>query len=512
MDNISAILTSLSTEEFKKLDKYFDDINASKDRKDKKLLKILTRDDDLSTDEIIRELYDIDFGVSIPTNKRNSYHQWRSILSDQLDNFIVQGIDSGDTSQYIVKLMLVARFLLLRKKYNAAFKYLQKAEGIAQKMERYELLQRIYSIQIDYAWSQSDLDFEGLLKKWKENTELEHKETNFNTALGVLKRQLKVIKLKGDSIDFDLIISNILKEYRIDIESDENAFNQYRIAKIVQVTLEEKDEFEQLTNYLIKTYNRLESHHLFNKHNQIIKIKFLSNILYFSAKCFHLKTAEKYFTLLKKEEEYSKEVNFSNIKRYLSEVGFLALSKRLPEAIELLNKMAIDPQIKAVIKVDDFQFVRFYNNLFGYHFFYLDYVNAQKALTKLLNNEQKIKSSFGYRHLVSIHICDCFLQIEKNETEYVISKLNAVQKRFKLFLTQPENHYYKEVLDILKLMATKPEITKSNMFIEKVEECIKNKPVLFAKYEIIPFNIYLLSKIKNRTVYDIILENIPTDY
>jgi tetratricopeptide (TPR) repeat protein len=512
MDSISAILTSLSSVELKHLDRYIDGLAANKDGKDRQLLSILKKDEDLQPDAIIRELYSLTPETTIPANKRNSYHQWRSILSEQLDDFIVQLIDSGDTSQYIVKLILVARFLLLRKKYKVAFRYLQKAEAIALKIDRYELLQRIYSLQIDYVWSQPDMELEPLLTKWKQNMELEHKESTVNTVLGILKKRLKDLQYKSDAVNFEEMITGVLQEYNIRGEQELSVANQYRITKIVEFALVERQEHFRLMAYLIDTFEKMDSADLFTVNNRFIKLKFLSRIVYFSIKCLQLKIAGEYLNLLEKEEKNDdRQSGFKGFQRTFSAAGFFVFTGKLPEAIELLNKTLHNAQAKAILNEDDYHFAIFYSNLFGFNFFHGDYSTAQKAMSKLLNNEQRVKNSNGYKSVFCLHVVDCFLQIEKGDTEYALGKLTALQKRFRIFLVQEENSYYKEVVEILRQMIMKPEILASSAFAARIHECIKDKQMLLVKYEIIPFNIYLLSKIKKRPVYSLMLESIPGD-
>jgi hypothetical protein len=151
MDILADIISGLNPVEQKQLEKYLNYKSSFKDRKDKQLLSLLQHDNTLSNDDIIAKLYHLQ-PAAIDAKIRNSYYQWRSILTAHVEGFTVEQITQEDTSYYIIKLTLVARFLLLRKKYRAAYKYLQKAEELALKVEQYDLLQRIYSLQIEYAW------------------------------------------------------------------------------------------------------------------------------------------------------------------------------------------------------------------------------------------------------------------------------------------------------------------------------------------------------------------------
>src|ERR1051325_4753501 len=152
MDTLQSLLTSLSPTEQKQAKRFMESQHKEEAPKENVLFDLMLKYPESSSEQLIGKLYQVSEEKRIPQNVRNMYHQRRFLLCGVLEDFCVQVIQPEESTSFIVKLILIARFLLQRKKYAAAFEYLKKAEKLAIKIEQYEVLDRVYLIQIEHAW------------------------------------------------------------------------------------------------------------------------------------------------------------------------------------------------------------------------------------------------------------------------------------------------------------------------------------------------------------------------
>lgn len=505
MDLLLEIIHSLSPGEEKSLVKYLDYKSNFKDRIDKKLLQLMRQDNLLTNDDLIVQLYNLP-PLHIPVEKRNSYYQWRSILSNNIEDFILQQITTEDKTHYIIKLTLIARFLFNRKKYKAALKYLRKAESIASDLAHYNLLDRIYSLRIEYAWVSSEINMDELMIKWKQNAELLAKDTSINAALGLLHYRIVAAHKLGRQVDIDKLIHQILSQFNIDTEAvGHNVKTRYKIAMLVKTPLVEKGKYSELTNFLVRTYLDMEKKHLFDKYSHRIKVELLTDICNAAVKGKQYDTCEKYINIVNREHELYPGYTFLNVKSIMTQYVLYSITNRPNEAAGIIQKFE-NSFMSRIVQEDDYYFVSGNLNLLSSKYAIDDVNGAKKYLVKLLNSERRVLNHTGYAGLFCCQVVDCMFNFDLKEYEYVIQKIKAIRRRFKIFLAQPGNIRYKLFLKILHYWAHHADNLSDKKINNDLNDFLTmNQPAL-GSGEFIPFTPWVRSKLEKRKYYDVLRE------
>ncbi|MBA3705840.1 MAG: hypothetical protein H0W84_08065, partial [Bacteroidetes bacterium] len=507
MDTLYEIISSFTLQEEGLLNRYLDYKSAGKKGLDKKLLQLLQQDNEPTGDEVIRLLYNLT-DKNIRTEKRNAYHQWRSRLINNIEEFILQEISKEDETHYILTLIIVARFLFSRKKYSAGNKYLKKAEALAKESPFYYLQHLIYSLQIEYAWTKPELDIDEIMTGWTTSAELLKKDAAVNAALGLLHFRIVLAHKNGQPVNIDELSSQIFTQYNIDSETVNNIITvRYKIAMLAKASMAEKSMFPELTDYLIRTYNDLKKKHLFNKYTHHLKIKLLTEISNAAVKGRLYDIGEKYIMQVKEEEKLYPGDSYLNIKLIMTQYVLYITTNRLDEAIKVIQSIK-ESHMGQIAEEDDYYFTSINANLVSSNYMINNYSAAKKYLIILLNNEKRVRNFAGQLAVFCCYVVDCILNFDMKEYEYVLTKIRAIKKRFASLLSQPENIRYTLFLKILHHWALNPNtVTMKKTKTEKdINEFLKTKRPAQGSFEYIRFTSWMVSKIENRKYFDVELE------
>lgn len=499
MDIINALINSFSPVEQQQFRKYLLYKNPDKESKDKKLLTLLRQYEGVSTDEIVRKLYELDANVPVATNKRNAYYQWRFILASNLENFSLQLMEKEDVWLKIIKHIAVARFLLQRRKHAAAHKYNQKAEELACASNHYDLLNIIYLQQLDYAWLMPELNPDHVTAKYLLNAENIQKEERLHLAFCSIRNTLAVARKSGELLNIDDMAGKILQQYGVDTGWDHNANLRYKIAILVSSLMAEKGEYAELFDYLTDAYNQMEERQMFGEYNYRQKIELLTHICLAANYSKKTGVITTYFDLLKAECLKHPDAALENTKLLMAEYAILVSANRLEEAKKHILSVE-NSYIGKLAQEDDSYFISITTNLFSAHYLSGDLQAAKKYLARFLANEKPVLNTYGMAGLLSLHLIDCMLNLDRKDLEYVQFKIASIQKRFSKFLNMPEYKAYKLVLILLKGLAYDPDIATTVEFKQQVENFTKRKPSLYVTFEFLPFVPYLLAKTEKRII------------
>src|SRR5690606_7046296 len=171
-----------------------------KERKDIQLFNFLCEKEKATEENDKKNVH------SIPTDSDGAYRRLRYRLKESLQDYIYQQVRKDDTPLYINKLIAIARFLYLRKKYFLSWKYLEEAESIASKAEEYELLNQVYQHMIEYSWTQPRLILRSVIQKERENQVQAQATRSLNLALSVIHNELRKSHIKGNRANIEKII------------------------------------------------------------------------------------------------------------------------------------------------------------------------------------------------------------------------------------------------------------------------------------------------------------------
>src|SRR5690606_19498232 len=156
MDALSELISLLNTNEIKEFKLFLKKKNKRNDVKNIELFSILKTDDLIK----LEKLYGSD-------KNKDAYHSLRKRLYESLILFLSNKTFEKNNSEAheALRLLVVSKFLLENNLYKPAFKCLQKAEKISEKLEQYSLLHEILQTKLQYAFLNDKEDLEELTDK-----------------------------------------------------------------------------------------------------------------------------------------------------------------------------------------------------------------------------------------------------------------------------------------------------------------------------------------------------------
>ena len=178
MDNLSELISLLSTDDFNDFIKYLKQNNKRNDTKNVQLLKFIKTDDIKN----IKKLY---------KDKKNNdaYHALRKRLQDSLLLFLSNQTfqNNANEANKALKLLVVGKLLYENNLEIIAYKCLVKAETKAIKLEQFSLLNEIYSTRLLYNHLHQKENFDELSAKFISNQEQLNNEAKLTIAYAQLR-------------------------------------------------------------------------------------------------------------------------------------------------------------------------------------------------------------------------------------------------------------------------------------------------------------------------------------
>jgi len=430
MDILKTYISSLDKKEREEFKKYLSIQGKTKDRIDVHLYQCISDNPEWDNNAIIQEIYSIKDEAKITAKVKNSYYQWRSILTGHMEDFCLHRVTNENKLLYVVKLFLLSRFLFNRKKFAAGFRYLAKAEALAMSSENYNLLDQIYALKFDFAWTQPNFKLEELLKDIKMTRERLQIENRSIEAYNILLFKLNAAKRKGEKIEYDKMLSEAKTSFgkRDLIKANSKAF--YKFTMAVYLVLNEKLEFDTMMNHLISAYEFMEESGMFGTHNQRIKLELLTLIMRSAVLSKNFEKAAFYQTKLKELYRDFTENPILNFRSHVVEYVFLACTGRAKEAKEKIDYLEHHPTVQELIKEDNQAYGMLMANLISSSFSSGDYTQAKRHLFNVMNNEKRIRDDAGIQAVLFLYIVELMIYCGLKDYKTVLKKIPPLKKRF----------------------------------------------------------------------------------
>lgn len=504
MDILHELVRSLNKKESTLFRKYIEYKSNKKERKDLYLFNFLSERKEIEGNQIVKQLY----GANSSKNS-NAYHALRRHLKVLLENFILQQRQSGNNKLQIMRFLNLAQNLAFLKNFEAAWHYLNMAENIAIKAEEYELLNEVYQHKIDYAWTQSPKILRELIQKEQANRDSAQTIRSINLALSVIQNQLNVYHNKVKKPNIEKIIQDALNEFGVQKSLKQSASQYYKLAILVKVSLEERENYDELYKYMIRTIEEMENADLFNKYNYRYRVELLNVVCYASLKASDYRTAEKYIGIIENENKKHPDTEILSVKNILAKAVFLGVTGEINDKSKEASR-EITGEIHKSIEVLEYLGSKYKNLLKNDHYFfmnlncnkvvlylYIGQINlARKHLNELLNHSKRIIQHFGLEDLFYCHASECMLAVEAKDHDYATSRLNSIERKFKKFLQQKYNKRNNEFIKLLRNIINSTNPWTDECIRKKILEFISLKPIYKPSSEFISFNAWLYSKLE----------------
>lgn len=489
MNDLNAITSTLSTEEALGFISYLEKKNKRTDTKNIQLFKHLLKNE-LSSSEICYKIYN--------TKKTNTYHALRKRLYQSVIDFIANASlqEENSSDMQIIKYILASRKCLIHKQYKVAFKILDKAELLAKEKHLFPLLNEIYHTKIQYAYSNASISLDKTIIKFKQNQKNHFLEDELNMVYAKVRQALNSITYQGVIIDFQTILSNILKEHNISINESMSFKSLYQLMSIIGLSAFVTNDYLKTEPFLINTYNTIISHKNKEKsayyHIQILYL--IANTLFRNKKFYE---SQHYLDLMHQEMQNSqkKYYNTFKLKHHLLLALNLNYSNKQHEAIELLK-----PFIN--IKHEDTEaLLDIYLSLIMFYFQKGNHKQAHTLLSKFYHTDHWYIEKAGKEWVIKKNLIEILLHIELENIDFVESRLLSFKRTYFSYLKGIKQERVITYLNLVESYYKNPEIVTSLKFKNTVENSFewieKQREDIF----VMSFYAWLKSKMENKNLF-----------
>ena len=489
MNNISSIITTLSTEEKKKFVSGLKQKNKRNDTKNIDLFKLLDTNEPIKNPDLI--LYGKD--------AKGAYHALCKRLHDTLIDFVASRKIEGESSKEIsaLKLVLASRTFFKHQQISVAFKTLAKAESIAKKQSLYSTLNEIYQIQLAHAHLNESLDFHEILEKFKSNKTCMLEEEKLNLFYAAIQDELS---LKNPVLSN--IIERNLNTYDISITKNMNYHSLFKILQISNQVANITRNYFDILDFIeharkqIDTSERVYREDLY-EHIQILY--YLSNT-YFRIKKFKKSASALKIMYHYMQVQNQKYFNVFYCQYVLIENLLNIYTGHLKQAIQNLQHVDLNKFKYEIEHVHDLKLTLvvglFLNEQFN---------DALKIYRDFFHSDKWYSKKVGMIWVIKKNLLEILLLIELDYIDLVESRLKSFRKKHSAHLIE---HGEKRILDFVNLIAlyyNNKQSIHSKEF-EKKSNAILNIDNQEEDIFAISFYAWLMAKIKSLNTYETCLE------
>lgn len=458
MTDLNQIITTFTQENKKKFINYLHKKNKRTDTKNIALFQYLNNST-LNSKAICIKLYG--------TEKQNAYHALRKRLYQSIIDFTANTSlhDESSINMQIIKYILAAKSFIQQKQFKVAYKILDKAEKVANEHTLFSLLNDIYQIQIQYAYSLPNLALKPLILQFKNNQEKLQKEAALNIVYAKVREALNRATYHGKIIDFKAIIDKNLKEQFSSTTNTLSFKSLYQLVSLASFSVFITKDYIKIEPYLISTYKSIINHKNKDKqlfyHIQILHT--IANTLFrnkkFKESLQYLKSMHHYMHL-----KQGKHYNTFSLKYHLLLALNLNYNNKPQIAIKTLQPLIIKkhPDLESWL---DIQLA-----LLVFYFQQSKFKKARHILISFFHTDNWYTEKAGKEWVIKKNLIEILLYIELKNTDLVDSKLLSFKRIYYPYLKSINQTRVTTYLDFVNTYYKTPENITSLHFKNKVEK------------------------------------------
>jgi hypothetical protein len=482
MDAICEILSTLSDSDQKEFDRFVRRTSPKGQGLVLQLFNVLRKSEDPNKDEVMLQLY--------ATKNYEAYKAVRKRLLALLQRFISLRLidsDSSNTTQVISTINL-ARYLYGHQKTELALKFLKKAEQQAQDNDLFEILNSIYTLQIEYSNESNREALNLIVKKWERNKERLYTSEKIEIAIQLISKSLG-----SESIE------DLVEDLNLDEELMKEPRFAYQLAKLYRARLMQQKDFIGLKAVLETHFNTVQNLEEEKRRGNYYYV----SLLYMMA---HIAFRNKEFKLsLERTKELEDEINYlpATRKKEFTIKYYLLLGANqlyLGDVLEAISTFENAVKHNAFFSNEGAEINRKVNlsvalALNG------NYREAKLLLLQIERSNLWLARNFGEEWLLKKSIIEALLYYELNDVSLLDSKLRFIKTKFRNLLKRP---IYQRALVFVKFIE-KLDVLSANELEQMVDNAFDFAPFEQEDLQAMTFYAWLKSKWAGQEAYQVLM-------
>ncbi|MFK8101326.1 MAG: hypothetical protein AB8G15_02330 [Saprospiraceae bacterium] len=498
MDNLKELIATFSTEDSKAFRVFINRQRKRKQRKDLELFNILQKEPKrLKPAEMVKRL---------ATSNKEAYYAIRKRLIHQLGEFIVLKRMDEDTTTVspIMGLISIARYLYDKKADRQAWNYLLKAEALATVNEQVDLLNTIYMLQLEHGALQEDKVLKHIIKKRRENKLRIDEEERAVIAHRLIRNQLDGLLRLGKPLDFNRVISKVLKYCELDETMMQRPKLLYNLIAITRSAYLRNKDFYFFEPYLIDQYNAVKNQHGFTKSTHKYKLHLLymiTHILYRNRKFVEARAycAEFY----KSMNRYNKSHYTLFYPKYI--LLLAAIKSHTNENAKAIEDLEALKQNK-VARLASTTMLHLHLSLSVCYFNQNEIAQANETIMSIPHTDKWCEKKAGKEWLLKKHLIELLIQYELGNEDIALNRIRAIERYFGDFFKQARYSITKKYLTAIRDYINNPQ--EIDKIYKKIVVYFGERPLEQEDLQKMAFFAWLKSKRTQRNYYEVLLETV----
>lgn len=491
--SLNTLISSFSSEDASRFISFLNKKNKRLDVKNIELFKLL-HTNKFSSEEICKKLYS--------DGKKDAYHALRKRLYESIIEFLATlNLEENSEKVEVIKFILVARSFLEQQQFVLGYKLLEKATKIAQEHQLYPYLNEIYHLRIQFAHANNQEDLDELIQAFNYYRKQARLEEELNIVYAKVRAILHQITAKGEVIDFQKIVLQILHEQDIDISESLSFKSLYQLLTIASISAFVSKDYLQVESFMLEMYQILEEHP-----NKVRERFFHIHVLYMIANTlFRTKQFEKsmHFLQLMDNEILKNKKKYERIFRLKYELLYtlnLNYTNNQNKAIERLEVLIKKKHSDVVGALD------LHLSLVVFYFQKGEIQASYSLLSKLYHTDNWYLEKVGKEWVIKKSLIEILLLVELDKFDLFENRITRFKRQYGVYLKEVNQE---RVLIFLKYVAQyydNPKEVTSESFLHTVKNSFD---WIGAKQEdifVMSFYAWLKSKMIKKPIYDVTLD------
>ena len=458
MDNLSELISLLSTDDFNDFIKYLKQNNKRNDTKNVQLLKFIKTDDIKN----IKKLY---------KDKKNNdaYHALRKRLQDSLLLFLSNQTfqNNANEANKALKLLVVGKLLYENNLEIIAYKCLVKAETKAIKLEQFSLLNEIYSTRLLYNHLHQKENFDELSAKFISNQEQLNNEAKLTIAYAQLRKELEKIIYKGGIIDLETLLQSTMNQYNISLDSILTYKSLVQILDIANEYAAIHQNYELVESYIESTYQFLEKQAQNSEHHLYYHIQILYYLANFSFRNLNFTQSFSYLNDMYNLMEKQNRLYYSTF--YQKHQLILALNFHFTNHSEKALEI-IENALKTLSKKVDLSII---NDLQATYTMFLGQQQnklALKEMSKLIHTDSWYEKKVGLLWTIRKNLMEILIHAQFENIDFALTRIKSFKRRYKSYLESVKETKVIDYVVLVEKYVQQPTVLENKTFQEKIEK------------------------------------------
>lgn len=498
MDKLRELLLTFTEEELEEFSIFLNRHRIKEDRKDALLVNYLV-EDEYSGDELIEKLYR-------DPSKKDAYHTLRKRLFRQITFYVMLKAMEEDHSAAgpLMGQISLSKYLIQHNCYDLGWKYLKKAQKIAESSDQFNLLHEIYLLELEYWETNPKENIDKLLSKIVENKVKKEEEERFLMAFAKVRERL-ILHKKEMHFELEKDIEAILRQFNVNQIVDTRPKFLYRLIEMVRSAKMTKKQFYEFEPYVEGNYNKLKSKGFEEK-----DWEYQAGILYI---LIHAKFRNKKFDEAQVLNQELEEV-ISKMNRMLQS-KFWPKMKLISAALyayqgnaEKANEEIDEILCTKLFKIHDTLLMTALLNKSIYLFFLKEFKKANKIHVQFPFSEKEVEKTMGKEWAMKKALIQIVFQFELENHELVITKVRNFQRNFAAQLKLDLYARVKNFSYVIRDLATDPRLMGDKKLWEEVDAKFDTQGFEREDLQAMTFYAWLRAKINKKDFYGLLLEHI----